>query len=234
LLHITENTYLAPASRIDLLWFPDSLIEDLCYNRVWSLPSGDFNTNPSLCTDHKCLIVYFTKSLFIPDLPLHRRKQKKEWRTIYDLKNTNDTQWAQFKTLLATHLSHFENNHFFPISFTLHPDVVMLNYKWTIFRRSTIAAANEALPTKKISPYLSDSSGELYQLRSIKACLNTINQTYSLLSHICFPLIDRSSLHQLEFEWSRKPELNKRSLLIGCWLRLRCFLRNICISQINF
>jgi hypothetical protein len=167
------------------------------------------------------MIVYFTKSLLIPDLPLHRRKQKNEWRTIYDLKNTNDTQWAQFKTLSATHLSHQEKDHFFPISSTLHPDVITLNYKWAIFRKSTVAAANEAIPTKKISPYLSDRSGEQYQLKSIKACLNTINQTYSLLNRICFPLIDRSSLQQLQFEWFSKPELNKRSLLIAICKNLK-------------
>ena len=75
-----------PCSRIDQIWYPASLIDELCFDRVWSLPSSEITADPSFSTDHKSVIVYFTRILLISDLPAHRRKQKQEWRQIFDLK----------------------------------------------------------------------------------------------------------------------------------------------------
>ena len=70
-----------PTSRIDLVWYPDSMIrDDLCFDQVWQLPSS-CQLDTSLYTlDHRCMIVYFTKHLFLNELPVHRTKQKSEWR----------------------------------------------------------------------------------------------------------------------------------------------------------
>jgi hypothetical protein len=54
--------------------------------------------------DHNCVTVFFTKSLLIGDLPAHRIKQKKEWRSFYDVKNTTKEQWSSFKEHLQEHL----------------------------------------------------------------------------------------------------------------------------------
>ena len=64
-----------PTSRIDLIWYSDSLIRnDFCFDQTWRLPSSINPSGNFHSLDHMCPIVYFTKHLFLNDLPLHRRK----------------------------------------------------------------------------------------------------------------------------------------------------------------
>src|SRR5262245_42661622 len=79
-----------PTSRIDLIWFSGDIFDKaFCFDRVWQLPSSLMVDGPSslMKLDHRCVISYFAKSLFVSDLPLHRVKQKQEWRSFYDVKN---------------------------------------------------------------------------------------------------------------------------------------------------
>src|SRR5437660_4744837 len=94
-LHYVNNR---PISRIDQIWFSDDLLSsEYCFDRVWSLSCTEYDTNSIFNLDHRCIIVYFTKALFIGDLPLHRIKQKKEWRSIYDISSTTQDHCNYFK-----------------------------------------------------------------------------------------------------------------------------------------
>src|SRR5581483_9413768 len=65
-----------PTSRIDQIWFSESLnTMDFCFNRVWQPPSSFLSTTSRYQLDHLFVVLYFTKSLFIGDLPIHKSKQ---------------------------------------------------------------------------------------------------------------------------------------------------------------
>src|SRR5947209_18989366 len=86
----------APSSRIDQIWFSDSLYsKDFCFNRVWKLPFTYLSTSPQFQLDHTAVITYFTKSLFIRDLPLHPITQQQAWCSFFDVKHTTREQWSE-------------------------------------------------------------------------------------------------------------------------------------------
>ena len=62
-----------PTSRIDLLWFPESMLSStFCFDQIWTLPSTKLTTNAAAKLDHCCIIGYFNKNLLLGHMPLHR------------------------------------------------------------------------------------------------------------------------------------------------------------------
>ena len=87
-----------PVSRIDQIWFSDNLLpNEYCFDRVWTLPCSTFSTHTNMNLDHRCVIVYFTKSLFVGDLPVHLTKQKNIGRIIYNIPATTPANWTRFQ-----------------------------------------------------------------------------------------------------------------------------------------
>src|SRR5437016_3688954 len=71
-----------PTSRIDQIWFLDDLLPNkYCFDRVWSLPCTTLSTHTNMNLNHKCIIVYFNKNLFIGDFPLLSANKKNMVRT---------------------------------------------------------------------------------------------------------------------------------------------------------
>ena len=92
-------------SHIDLIWYPDSLLRlDFCFNQVWRLPSFIDSDVAHGSLDHCCMIVYFTKHLFVGSLPTHRIKQKKEWRTIFNLGAATTDDWQSYASTSSSEL----------------------------------------------------------------------------------------------------------------------------------
>src|SRR3954451_6011457 len=86
------------SSRIDLIWYPDEIIRNVfCFDQVWHLPSAQLTTDASASLDHRCIIVFFTKHLLLGHLSVHRKKQKGEWRTVYNLKACKQEDWNEFR-----------------------------------------------------------------------------------------------------------------------------------------
>src|SRR2546421_8423332 len=142
-----------PISRIDQIWFSDDLLSsEYCFDRVWSLTCTEYDTNSIFNLDHRCIIVYFTKALFIGDLPSHRVKQKKEWRSIYDISSTTQEHWNYFQQHITSELRNKDCNANIPTDSIIPLDRCVLNAKWSAFRRTVEEAAKAHIPHKKVSP----------------------------------------------------------------------------------
>src|SRR5262249_26617376 len=142
-----------PTSRIDLLWYPDDLIPEYCFNQVWQPPCTLLATTTTFNLDHRCLIVYFSKALFIGDLPLHRRRQKGEWRSFYDVSHTTDVQWSNFATALPKLSFHHDSNlDDIQLDSALSFHNCLLDSRWQSFIKAVHTAARAHLPVKKVPP----------------------------------------------------------------------------------
>src|SRR5881394_1382094 len=119
---VSSSTNL-PTSRIDLLWYPDSLIRNtFCFDQVWTLPSSKLSTASSAKLDHRCIIGFFKKHLLLGHLPQHRVKQKKEHRTVFNFKKCTTEHWDAFKFQVENNLlttNNFETVNIPPINSTL-------------------------------------------------------------------------------------------------------------------
>jgi hypothetical protein len=197
-----------PTSRIDHIWFPHIVIDDIIFDRTWSLPFTTLNT--STTTDHKCVLTYFAKTLVIPNLPIHRRKQKKEWREVYDLKMTNDEAWKNFTKETNLSLSSISTTHKFPLRSTFSKEQVTLNYRWFIFRKSTTDAAKKSIPVKFITPDAIGKSKDSSDLADIKIYIKLLQHSINVLMEICHPTAT-TKIHRLQYEWSGKAIPNGKS-----------------------
>src|SRR5271156_1232542 len=67
-----------PTSRIDLIWQSAGfLMDEYLFSQVWTPPSSLLSTSSSTCElDHRCVIAYYSQSLFLGFLPQHRVKQR--------------------------------------------------------------------------------------------------------------------------------------------------------------
>src|SRR5947209_12913228 len=107
---------------------------DFCFNRVWKLPFTYLSTSPRFQLDHSAVITYFTKSLFISDLPLHRIKQKQTWRSFFDVKHTSQEQWSDYTDSIDDLISDNDSSFPFAIKSSLPYEKKLLNCKWAVFR----------------------------------------------------------------------------------------------------
>ena len=100
--HYVNNN---PVSRIDQIWLLDNLLpNEYCFDRVWTLPCSTLSTHTNMNLDHRCIIVYFTKSLFVGDLPVHSAKQKNISRIIYNIPAITPAHWTRFHRQVTTTL----------------------------------------------------------------------------------------------------------------------------------
>src|SRR4051794_35496450 len=117
-------------SRIDLIWYPDEIIRNIfCFDQIWHLPSAQLTTDTSASLDHRCIIVFFTKHLLLGHLLVHRKKQKGEWRTVYNLKACKQDNWEEFRKQVDEQLQSNMATSNIPPKSTLSSEKKSLNMK---------------------------------------------------------------------------------------------------------
>src|SRR3954452_13900629 len=102
------------------------------FDQVWHLPSAQLTTDAFTSLDHRCIIVFFTKHLLLGHLPTHRKKQKEEWHTVYNLKACKQENWDEFRMQVNERLqSNMAISKISPKG-TLSSEKKSLNMKWQI------------------------------------------------------------------------------------------------------
>ena len=140
--YATHYVGYKPTSRIDLVFFPEDFIaNDFCFDRVWQFPFSQLATNQECNLDHRSVIIYFTKSLLISNLPEHQRKQKGIWRTYFDVESARGKHWTDYSEAVASNLRVLDKNANYPTSSTLNAQTIVLNMKWHALKTSIIKAA---------------------------------------------------------------------------------------------
>ena len=102
--------------------------------------------------DHRCVITYFTKSLFIGELPAHTLKQKNISRIVYDIPATTPAHWTRFQRRVATDLPIKERIANISSDSQILFARCVLNAKWSAFRQTVNTAAKEHIPYKMVTP----------------------------------------------------------------------------------
>src|SRR5947209_10108690 len=159
---------------------------DFCFNRVWKLPFTYLSTSPRFQLDHSAVITYFTKSLFIGDLPLHRIKQKQAWRSFFDVKHTSKEQWSDYTNSIDDLISDNDSSFPFATKSSLPYEKKLLNRKWAVFRSALQTAADKHLPVKKVSNKIFEQECSNPVLIKTKTQLRSLNNIFAFLSSFCF------------------------------------------------
>src|SRR5271156_5875184 len=143
-----------PTSRIDLLWQSSDFLHDECvFSQVWQPPSSvSASSTTTHVLDHRCIIGFFSMSLFLGFLPLHRVKQQGLWRVIYDVASATDDQWTAYSDHISSLLSSEGSPDLLAINSSLPSGVINLNSSWNFIKSTVLTAASSCLPVKRISP----------------------------------------------------------------------------------
>jgi hypothetical protein len=175
-----------PTSRIDLLWYPDSMIRNVfCFDQVWTLPSSKYSSDSSVSLDHRCIIGFFTKHLLLGHLPVHRLKQKKEWRTVYNFKQCSTQHWDNFKTQVDEKLSFNMANVKYATLSTLPLSRTRLNTQWQVLKDSIKQAAKVTIKTRSVNPNFEDETPE--KLILTRQHLSTLNKVFAFINRLLYP-----------------------------------------------
>jgi len=177
----------SPCSRVDHVWTPANLIQAFFFSEVWLPPSFHLSTDTTYILDHRCIINYFYKTLFIGHLPIHRIKQKKAWRTYYDVKAATPADWKDFQDIISANLK--TSNSFSydeiddPTPVTL--DANQINKKWDLIQGSILKAAKESINTKSVPPNAKWSLTDDEKLNNLNFYLSSITKIFSFLIMLC-------------------------------------------------
>jgi hypothetical protein len=202
-----------PTSRIDSIWYPDDFIEsEFLFDQVWQPPFSQLSTHVNHQLDHRSIIIYFTKDLFIGNLPAHRIKQKGEWRTFYDVKNATQEQWTSYKNLVSSNLSDKDNNHNSPDNSPMPFNKILLNNKWHILKSAIHDAAKNSLPIKKISPAAVKKQKEDEALIKVKNNLRDLNIIFAFLTEVLYKSSGNYQQQALQAKWKGKQQCLKQTL----------------------
>ncbi|HVI21775.1 MAG TPA: reverse transcriptase family protein, partial [Bacillus sp. (in: firmicutes)] len=211
--YATFYSHGSPTSRIDLTWHPDEFIrDDFCFAQVWKLPcSYDL-----YLLDHNCTITYFTKGLFAAELPKHRRTQKQEWRWFFNVKVATKEEWDNFNGKATQYLDKFENSqNRFSHRSSLNYDHKALNYQWQGLKTALIKAAHDALPKKKLSPYIYQDKSTSNELKHLQLQNSLLNQIYYTVYQFLYETdTSYTKAKQLQYLWTDKKPACRRSCLI--------------------
>src|ERR1043166_7616106 len=204
-----------PTSRIDLIFYPDDfIINDFCFDRVWQLPFTQLATDSECNLDHHSVIVYFTKSLLISNLPEHQRKQKGIWRTYYDVKSASNENWTDYSATVSQQLMTSDRDAIYPVSSTLNAQTIILNMKWHALRNSINKAAKQHIPIKKVSPFLKQKDDGDLTLAELRSHLTSLNKIFAFLTTYTYPSKSLPRLHKLQNVWYNHSQSNLRESLI--------------------
>src|SRR3954451_9578024 len=160
----------------------------------------------SASLDHRCIIVFFTKHLLLGHLPTHRKKQKGEWRTVYNLKACKQEDWDEFRIQVNERLQSNMATSKIPLKSTLSSEKKSLNMKWQIFKDSVLQAAKMTIKTKKRRP--TDDNDIPEKLIVFRQHLITLNKIFAFVTKIVHPDTgtgynrSSTSYSQLQHIWS--------------------------------
>ena len=102
-----------------------------------------------------CQIVYFAKSLFAFELPQHRRKQKNEWRWLFNVSAATKEEWDDFTGLASQKLDSALAQDNFSSRSPISYDQRLLNFQWHTFKSTLLQVAHEyAEPLVELLPEL--------------------------------------------------------------------------------
>jgi hypothetical protein len=197
-----------PTSRIDLIWYPEEFLSnEHCFDRTWQLPFTMLSSDNSHNLDHMCVTVFFTKSLLIGDLPVHRMKQKKEWRSFYDVKNATKEQWSSFKEHLDEHLLTNEHSTEYNIAKSNTFNQSIFNRRWHISKAHILV--------RRVSPYIyhkhcDDEALIVYRLQH-----STLNEIFAFLTSTINIYSTNMPIHKAQKLWTGNRDLSFRSLLFN-------------------
>ena len=118
-------------------------------------------------------------------MPLHRLKQKQEWRTIFDYKHCTEDLWKDFQDEIDNKLQINMSTCQSPPKSTLRPDSKRLNMYWQTFMDTVLQAANKTLPKKRHNPNYKDDTPE--ELIIIRHHLTTLNKVFAFIIRILYP-----------------------------------------------
>ena len=149
-------------------------------------------------------------------MPLHRVKQKKEERWIFNVSGAIPPEWNMFMILSNSYIeNHYLDSENLPSRSTLSFDQKMLNYRWNLFATALLQAAHENIPKKKFSTKLhrdKQVSDNLWHLQKQTSLLNNI---YSIIHSYIYDLHGSATKEaQIQRLWSLNSELSKRSCLL--------------------
>src|SRR5581483_201071 len=98
----------------------------------------------------RCVIIYFTKSLFVGDLPTHTTKQKNMGRIVYDLSAITPAHWTRFQRQVTADLSINDRSANIPSDLQIPFARCVLNAKWNAFRKTINDALLHTSHTKRL------------------------------------------------------------------------------------
>jgi hypothetical protein len=215
--YATHYINTRPTSRIDLIWFPDEFLTNkFIFDQVWQPPCTQLSSDNSYNLDHRALIVYFSYNLLIGELPVHRRKQKQEWRSFYDVKNTSRENWTQFKDYIQNNLIPNSQPSNIATESTLPFNKLILNARWHDFKHTVLQAAKNHIPIKRVSPHIYQQLCEDETLIILRKHLTKLNQIYAFITTYNFhPENLQSSPHPQHLWFDKTNKNNFYSTLLN-------------------
>src|SRR5271170_4525184 len=185
-------------------------MDEYMSSQVWQPPSSLLNSSFGFTLDHRCVIAYYSRSLFMGSLPLHRVKQKSLWRTVYDFTSTSLEQWNAFADHIDSHLASNSLHAFVAIESPLDSSKIMVNSAWNVFKDTLLAAAAVCLPSRKVSSEsFHRSSHTSESLLSVKRHLRILNQVFAFLTWLIAKPSDGAAhldLAKVQSAWSSSPD----------------------------
>src|SRR5581483_5599845 len=190
---------------------------DFCFNRVWQLPSSCLSTTSHYQLDHMSIVLYFTKSLFIGNLPAHKSKQQHTWRSYFDVKNATCDQWNFFTQNVDRKIQEYEIFLPFPSKSTLPYEKKLLNRKWTAIRSAIQDTAKEFLPTKTISNKIFEQECSNPTLLKIRSQLHSLNTIFAFFNSFCYNSGSFNSFQQALYVWRSRdsPSLYDQLMIVN-------------------
>src|SRR3989337_750696 len=154
------------ASRIDMIWCSNNLINDLI--------SCDSVCAESYTSDHKILISFFDKAELFGDKSTSKLKRQRIFKTTFCYDEMDNNKWTTFgiETNNILNKDPTKNKYCEQYNFK----TADLNHLWQIIRTAIISAAKEHIPNHK--SYAQDKRFMPYALSVIYNSIKKINKIY--------------------------------------------------------
>jgi exonuclease III len=136
-------------SRIDLIWFPVSMIDQISFVEIDDLTD-------EAKSDHLMIVVYFSAACLFGHVPIRKIKQRRAIKKLFDYDKMDADKWSSFSEQCDATLENLD------LDYERYDDSEQqqLNYRWHFFLRAVRDAAKLVVPTKIINTRLKDSRSD--------------------------------------------------------------------------